>query len=209
MSMRGIDVSVWNDSPNWQAIKDFGIQFVMIRCTMGKSNTDEMFLNHYNGARSVGLKVGAYHYSYALTPDDAIIEANHCRDFIASTGCLLELPVFFDMEDADGYKAQHGFYFERNYITSICKAFIDNLQLRTGVYASESWLNDYIDWRSLGCPVWNASWISSTAIKANPQLDPEVYYWVDGIKAYMWQFTDSLRIAGKYYDGNFMYGDQY
>ena len=199
MSMRGIDVSVWNDSPNWQAIKDFGIQFVMIRCTMGKSNTDEMFLNHYNGARSVGLKVGAYHYSYALTPEDAVIEANHCRDFIASTGCLLELPVFFDMEDADGYKAQHGFYFERNYITSICKAFIDNLQLRTGVYASESWLNDYIDWRSLG----------STAIKANPQLDPEVYYWVDGIKAYMWQFTDSLRIAGKYYDGNFMYGDQY
>ena len=197
MSMRGIDVSVWNDSPNWQAIKDFGIQFVMIRCTMGKSNTDEMFLNHYNGARSVGLKVGAYHYSYALTPEDAVIEANHCRDFIASTGCLLELPVFFDMEDADGYKAQHGFYFERNYITSICKAFI------------ESWLNDYIDWRSLGCPVWNASWISSTAIKANPQLDPEVYYWVDGIKAYMWQFTDSLRIAGKYYDGNFMYGDQF
>ena len=209
MSMRGIDVSVWNDSPNWQAIKDFGIQFVMIRCTMGKSNTDEMFLNHYNGARSVGLKVGAYHYSYALTPDDAVIEANHCRDFIASTGCLLELPVFFDMEDADGYKAQHGFYFERNYITSICKAFIDNINLRTGVYASESWLNDYIDWRSLGCPVWNASWISSTAIKANPQLDPEVYYWVDGIKAYMLQFTDSLRIAGKYYDGNFMYGDQF
>ena len=37
---------------------------------MGKSNTDEMFLNHYNGARSVGLKVGAYHYSYALTPEE-------------------------------------------------------------------------------------------------------------------------------------------
>ena len=149
--MEGIDVSENNGIIDWQAVADAGIKFVMVRCSYGLQSKDSMFAQNVNGAHDVGLKVGAYHYSYALTPDDAIKEANNCRETIDSADVLLELPVFFDMEDADGYKQRNGFSFEVEETTSICKSFIDNLGLDCGVYASYSWLTDKIDWQSLCC----------------------------------------------------------
>ena len=98
----------------------------------------------------------------------------------------MELPVFYDMEDADKYKEEHGM---PTNITEICKAFLDNVGLNCGVYASDSWLAGTIDWQSLGCPVWNAQWGSN-----------------DDIRGYMWQYTDSLNIGGNIFDGDILYG---
>jgi len=79
---------------------------------------------------------------------------------------LLELPVFFDIEDADGYKARHRFNFGKRNVTAICRAFLDTSKpLDCGIYASYSWLQDYIDWRILGCAVWNAQWGYTTTSK--------------------------------------------
>ncbi|MBQ3444093.1 MAG: hypothetical protein IJG33_12715 [Selenomonadaceae bacterium] len=61
--------------------------------------------------------------------------------------------------------------------------------LDAGVYASYSWLTSLIDWQSLGCPIWNAQWHSK-----------------DDFKGYAWQYTDSLMIGGKQFDGNIIYG---
>lgn len=183
--MQGIDVSESNGTVDWQAVKDAGIDFVMVRCSYGLHSQDSKFAENVADAHAVGLKVGAYHYSYALSVDDAIQEAANCRSTIADAGVALELPVFFDMEDADGYKNQHGM---PSNITEICKSFLDNLGLNCGVYASYSWLTNTIDWRSLGCAVWNAQWGDS-----------------DDIKGYMWQYTDSLEINGKTFDGNVFY----
>ncbi|MBU2702286.1 GH25 family lysozyme M1 1 [Sporomusaceae bacterium BoRhaA] len=186
--MKGIDVSENNGTVDWQAVKDAGIEFAMIRCSYGLHSTDGNFVENVAGARAVGLKVGAYHYSYALTPDEAIQEAANCREAIDSAGVGLDLPVFFDMEDADQYKANHGFSFSTEDTTAICKAFIDNLGLNCGVYASYSWLMDYIDWQNLGCAVWNAQYNST-----------------DDFMGYMWQYTDSLNINGQNFDGNILY----
>lgn len=186
--IKGIDVSYHNGEIDWQAIKDAGIEFVMVRSSYGLQSKDKMFAQNVAGAKAVGLKVGAYHYSYALNVEDAIQEAANCRDVIAKAGVLLELPVFFDMEDADGYKQRKGFAFNPAEITAMCKAFIENIGLDCGVYASYSWLADYIDWRSLGCAVWNAQWGRN-----------------DDIKGYMWQYTDRLEIGGRYFDGNIKY----
>ena len=108
---------------------------------------------------------------------------------IEYSGVLLELPVWFDMEDADGYKANNGFAFDPNEITAMCRAFLDNIQLNCGVYASYSWLTTYIDWQSLGCAVWNAEWGPG-----------------DDIKGMMWQYTDNQHIPGAgYFDANYIY----
>ena len=102
------------------------------------------------------------------------------------------MPVWFDMEDADGYKHRHGFNFTRKNVTDICRAFLDNIKpLDCGVYASFSWLENYIDWRALGCAVWNAQWGRR-----------------DFLKGYMWQFTDALNIGGEFFDGNIIYDEQ-
>ena len=189
--MKGIDVSENNgyEPLDWHAIKAAGIDFAICRTGFGKSGIDPTFIQNVNGAHDAGLICGAYHYSCALTPADAIKEALFCKQIIADAGVLLELPVWFDMEDADGYKARHGFVFSRRNITTICKAFLDNIKpLDCGIYASLSWLDDYIDWRGLGCAVWSAQWGSR-----------------DDFKGYMWQFTDKLFIGGKKFDGNILY----
>lgn len=188
--MKGIDVSTFNGEINWCDVKDAGIEFVICRTGFGKNGLDETFARNVNDAHTHGLICGAYHYSCALTPQDAITEALFCKRIIEEAGVLLELPVFFDMEDADGYKARHGFSFTRRNVTNICRAFIDSIKpLDCGVYASYSWLEDWIDWQSLGVPIWSAQWSNR-----------------DDFKGFMWQFTDEMLIGGKKFDGNILYG---
>ncbi len=189
--MKGVDVSIFNGYVDWEKLKSAGIDFAICRSSYGKKHFDETFARNVEGAHKAGLICGAYHYSYALTPNDAVQEADYCKWLIENSGVLLELPVFFDMEDGDGYKSYYGFNFSRRNVTSICKAFLDNIKpLNAGVYASYSWLEDLIDWQSLNCPIWNAQ-----------------YYRQDFFKGFMWQFTDNLIIGGKQFDGNILYGD--
>ena len=116
-------------------------------------------------------------------------EAIFCKRIIHEAGVLLELPVWFDMEDADGYKDRYGFSFTRRNVTNICRAFLDTIKpLDCGVYASYSWLIKYVSWQSLGCAIWNAQWGK-----------------YDDFKGYMWQYTDKLIISGKQFDGNILY----
>ena len=111
------------------------------------------------------------------------------KRIIEEAGVLLELPVWFDMEDADGWKSRHGFKFTRRNVTNICRAFLDAIKpLDCGVYASYSWLEQLIDWRDLGCAIWNAQWSAH-----------------DFLQGYMWQYTDSLFINGNKFDANILY----
>ena len=187
--MKGIDVSTFNGDIDWLSVYHAGFDFAICRTGYGKNGLDETFARNVAGAHAAGLKCGAYHYSYALTPADAAQEAVFCKSIIEDSGVLLELPVFFDMEDGDKYKQRHGFVFSRKNVTNICKAFLDTIKpLNAGVYASYSWLEDYIDWKSLDCPIWNAQ-----------------YNREDFFKGYMWQYTDSEVIDGKTFDANILY----
>ena len=194
----GIDVSENNGYIDWDDVKDAGVDFVIVRSSYGRTGVDDMFLENVNGAHAVGLACGAYHYGYGLTPADAVIEAQNCKRVIDEAGVLLELPVWYDMEDEDEYKERHGFDFSMENATAICRAFLDEIQpLDCGVYASLSWFQDYIDWRSLGCAVWNAEWMRGE--NPAPNVDQ------DSIQGYMWQYTDKKLIGGRYFDGDIIY----
>ena len=187
----GVDVSENNGRVDWQSVADAGQKFAIVRSSYGRYSKDEDFVRNVDGAHSAGLQCGAYHYSYALNPEQARQEARSCKQIIDEAGVLLELPVWFDMEDADGYKRKHGFDFSAENVTAICKAFLDEIKpLDCGVYASLSWFENYIDWQGLGCAIWNAQWSSH-----------------DDLQGYMWQYTDSLNIGGKTFDGNIIYLD--
>ena len=187
--MKGVDVSEHNGRVDWLALKNAGIDFAICRTGYGRSGVDSTFQRNVNEARAVGMKCGAYHYSYALNPAHAADEAIFCKRIISDSGVLLELPVFFDMEDADGFKSRNGFDFSRRNVTDICRSFLNTIKpLDCGIYASYSWLEDLIDWRSLNCPVWNAQWGRH-----------------DFLQGFMWQFTDRLFIAGKSFDANILY----
>ena len=187
--MRGVDVSIFNENVDWRALKAAGIDFAICRTGYGKSGFDENFQHNVEEAHKAGLICGAYHYSYALTPSDAAAEAAFCKGIIERAGVLLELPVWFSMSDADEYKKRHFFEFTRAHVTNICKAFLDNIKpLNCGVFANLSWLEEFIDWKSLGCEIWSAQWNTE-----------------DNFKGRMWQYTNALTIGGQTFNGNILY----
>lgn len=127
---------------------------------------------------------------YVVTPSDAAKEAVFCRKIIADLNINLELPVFFEMTDVDGYKSRHSFKYTIRQVTALCKAFLENIKLDAGVYAPYDWLESLIDWRTLKCRVWNAQHGAN-----------------DFIQGCLWQYTDRLKIGDAYYGGNILYED--
>ena len=70
---RGIDVSKWNGSIDWNNVKSSGIDYVMIRAGYGSSTVDPNFKSYIEGASAAGLKIGVYWFSYATSVDKARI----------------------------------------------------------------------------------------------------------------------------------------
>ncbi len=100
----GIDVSSYQKSVDWQAVKEAGIEFAMIRIgyrgyVSGKLDLDDCFLDHMQGALDAGLDVGVYFFSQALTEEEAVEEAEYVLTWIE--GYEISCPVVFDWEEVE------------------------------------------------------------------------------------------------------------
>ena len=160
----GIDVSEHNGEIDWEEIRRAGIAFAIIRLGWGRGHLDHLFYEHINGALAAGLAVGVYYYSYADTPKAAEDEARFTVHVLADCGLSpekLPLGVWYDMEDADGWKAARGLV-EPSLITAMCGAYVDSLKSAgylAGVYASYDWLTRMIfPERASSWPFWCAQW---------------------------------------------------
>lgn len=178
--MKGIDVSKWNGVINWNEVKKDGVEFAIIREGYGKKDPkqiDKKFYDNYNGAKSAGIHVGVYHYSYADSVDDAVKEAQFCLENIH--GLDLDFPVIFDIEDKEQLKL------DTRQRTDIVKAFCSEIE-KAGYYAmfycNLNWLNNYL-YRDELLPkydLWLAQWdVGEPAVHCG-----------------MWQKSDCGRISG-------------
>lgn len=103
----GIDVSMYNGSINWPAVKASGINFAIIRATSANNAgyyVDPYFESNVRNAKAAGIDVGLYIYSYARSYQDVADEVNffinsqQARNLKAS-GITLDYPVYVDYED--------------------------------------------------------------------------------------------------------------
>ena len=96
MNLQGIDVSKFQGAINWDSVCQSGVKFVMARASYGKSSRDNTFAANAAGARACGLEVGAYHFCYAETVEQARAEA---ANFLAAVeGFELTYPLALDLE---------------------------------------------------------------------------------------------------------------
>lgn len=179
----GIDLSEHNGNVNMQAIKNSGVDFVIIRSSWGHYAEDTQFRNNVAKCEAVGMPYGFYHYSYALNVDEARAEAAGVLNAIK--GMHPTYPIYFDMEDADGYKSRNGIANNYTLLQDICVAFCQSLSAAkyyVGIYANLSWLNNELAGTKLDrYDKWVAQWASSCSYG----------------KSYgMWQFTDAASISG-------------
>lgn len=97
----GIDLSCHNGSIDWTKVK---ADFVILRAGYGKetNQVDSRFEEYYSNAKAHGIPVGAYWYSYAMSIEEAIQEA---EVFISTIkGKQFEYPVFYDVEESKQFE---------------------------------------------------------------------------------------------------------
>lgn len=108
-TLRGVDVSEHQKDIDWAAVAAEGVDFAMIRAgyrgySQGGLYEDEYFAGNIEGALDNGLEAGVYFFSQAVTPEEAVEEAEYVLELIA--GYDVTLPVVFDWENIDGDEAR-------------------------------------------------------------------------------------------------------
>lgn len=191
--IKGIDVSHNNGKVDWDAVIRAGFKFAMIRVGFGKGNLDKQFYNNVNGALSQGLKIGIYHYSYALNNADAEKEAAFVIKTLTEAGLTANeiIGIFYDMEDADGYKARNGMP-SRQALTNFCSIAVNKFWKHgyvAGVYCNRDWYRNKLYFDQLGgCALWLAE-----PGRSKPS-----------IKCAIWQYSFKEIIAGKTFDADLL-----
>ena len=159
VGVAGVDVSAYQTSVDWSAVKEAGIDFAMVRVgyrgySSGELDEDDYFLSHLEGAIEAGLHVGVYFFSQALTPDEAREEAQYVLDKIE--GYALQYPVVFDWEEM--HVPARTDEMNMLMLTSCAQAFCDTVEAagyRAGVYFNQAYgygqlnlvsLKDYVFW---------------------------------------------------------------
>lgn len=133
MELKGIDVSSNQGKPDWAKVAKSGIKFAILRVHQ-RDGIDNSFEYNYKGCKSNGILIGGYKYSYALTPSQAIDEA---EDVIAAlNGRGLDFPVFYDLEWSNQRKLG------KQAVENIAVAFLTRMKkagYKVGVYCNYDW----------------------------------------------------------------------
>ncbi len=183
----GIDVSKWNQEIDWEAVKDAGVEFAIIRCGYRGASTgalviDPRYKENIEGAISAGIPVGVYFFTQALDEIEAVEEASMVIRLIEDYD--VDYPVFLDSESAGGRGRADGLDSDER--TKAHRAFLQTIEAagyETGVYASRNWLNDRIDMTRLSdYRIWLAEYADA------PTYDEHYYH--------MWQYTSKGTVDG-------------
>ena len=138
LEIKGIDVSSNQGKPDWAKVAKSGIKFAILRVHQ-KTGIDGSFEYNYKGCKSNGILIGGYKYSYALTPAQAIDEA---EDVIAAlNGRGLDFPVFYDLEWSNQRKLG------KQAIENIAVAFLTRIKkagYKVGIYCNYDWYKKYL-----------------------------------------------------------------
>jgi len=166
--LRMIDVSHHNGTIDFNAVKNSGVEGVIIRAGYGDT-LDRQFINNITSCNVVGLHVGIYWFSYAYTEGMAAAEAKRCADAIRPYN--VDLPVFFDWEyDSMNYAKKNGVNPTKQLITNMTRAFcneIKNQGYKAGFYFNEDYRKNWIDVDSLNFYKWYARYISEISVSCD------------------------------------------
>ena len=158
--MKGIDVSVHNGNIDWNKVKNAGIEFAILRAGFGRQEKqkDEKFEQNYAGAKAAGIPIGAYWYSYAMTPEEAELEADVFLKVIK--GKQFEFPVYFDLEEKKQFDPG------KEKVSAIMRAFLEKVEKAghfVGLYGSASSLTTHTaDDIKTHYTIWLAHWVDKT-----------------------------------------------
>lgn len=182
MEIKGIDVSSYQGNPDWQKVSNSGTKFAILRIHQ-KSGTDASFEHNYKGCKSNGILIGGYKYSYALTPAQAIDEAENVISVLGGRG--LDFPVFYDLE----WSQQRSL--GKQAIENIAVAFLTRIKkagYKVGIYCNLDWYNNVLSDALKQYDCWIARYPASDNGSVQERLRPNV-----GVG---WQYSSKGKVPG-------------
>lgn len=182
MKIKGVDLSYCQEGISFPALKQAGVKFAIIRAgfstkkdvTMGKFVAD---------CKKYGIEYGFYWYSYAMSIEQALTEAEKCIEVIKNLSPTY--PVFFDMEEK---KQISGLNTDTR--TKMAIAFCEKIRqagFKPGVYANPSFMENYYDKsRIVGrYDIWLAHWTNSPGRLSKYSYGQTMWQWgLDRIGSY-------------------------
>lgn len=186
MTKQGIDVSHWQGDIDWNAVKEDGVEFAILKA--GGSDAgfyeDSKFRENYEAAKAAGIDVGAYYFvgKYCKSYEDGVADAMR---FIAMISDLqFEYPLYIDFEAPDSSDVEGN--------TEACIGFCQTMEDNgyfAGIYASEiSGFHDRLDDSQLQS---YSHWVARYGDR--PSTIPEEVFGI-------WQYSSEGSVAG--IDGN-------
>ena len=147
-NIRGVDISNWQPNINYRALKDAGVEIVIMKASESNYYRDKCLDQHYNGCKAQGMKVGFYHF---FRCDKNATE--QARFFVnCIQGKAYDVKLVLDIESNEGKN--------KATVTAMAREFLQEVQRLTGtepmIYTYTGFANSYLD-SSLACyPVWIA-----------------------------------------------------
>lgn len=182
MEIKGIDVSSYQNKPDWTKVAKAGYKFAILRIHQ-KSGIDSSFEYNYKGCKSNGILIGEYKYSYALTPAQAIDEA---EDVIAAlNGRGLDFPVFYDLEWSNQRKLG------KQAVENIAVAFLTRIKkagYKVGIYCNYDWYKNCLSDALKQYDCWIARYPANDNGSVQERLRPTV-----GVG---WQYSSKGNVDG-------------
>ncbi|MDE7015477.1 MAG: glycoside hydrolase family 25 protein, partial [Kineothrix sp.] len=181
------DLSKYNGDVDFRALKESGIEFVMLRLGArgygsGQILLDEKFEEYMNKASEAGLDIGVYFFSQSITAEEAVEESNFIIQTLTERN--ITYPVAFDMEYVQNDKARVEIL-SKEEKTAVARAFLENIKAagyKPMIYGTKEWLIKEI----------NLTKLTEYDIWLSQQKDiPDYPY-----KFQMWEYTTEGEIAG-------------
>ena len=182
----GIDVSRWQGDIDFQKVKNAGCEFVIMR--IGYSEDGELFLDkyfrqNYERAKSAGIPVGVYVFSYEGNEEDVRRSTQMLIDELG--GEALEMPIVFDWENFSHFQNYSISFRTLNHLYDVFEEIVTASGYDCMLYGSKYYLQAV--WKNTDTrPVWLAHFTSRTNYEGPYRIwQASATGKIDGIDAYV------------------------
>lgn len=191
-----IDISYWQNGIDFDALKDAGVEGVIMKITEG-TEIEDTWYHYVSECERLNLPWGVYCFSHAQTPQRAEEEANEVLYLLGDK--KPPMGIWYDVEHEDCFE-------DGVDTTAVCSAFIcycNDHGHKVGIYTSTLKCTDYM----------------VNSIRPHLLAD-YVPWWIADYRGYCgfedayptkhvagWQYTDSQWLCGYQVDHNHWYDD--
>ena len=165
----GVDVSKYQGTIDWAKVKASGVDFAILRLGYrgygtGALALDSTFYTNLKNAQAAGVQVGVYFFSQAITPAEAVEEADFCVN--ALKGYQITYPIVYDWEPYAESVGARTNGLDGATLTACTKAFLDRVKAwgyTPMVYSNPTYFYLHLDMNQLtGYQIWLAHYVSMT-----------------------------------------------